>query len=113
MSTAYGVKIPFTDGNAGMAAIIPKSSISGFDFKDLATICGKNITSYAMPIFLRFKSKLSTTATFKFKKVKLKREGFDIKKINEPLYVILPGQSEYIPLTTEIYDNIQNQKYKF
>ncbi len=113
MSCVYGIKLPLTDGRAGMAAIVLKSSVEDFDLKELAENIRQNLTSYAIPIFLRFKSKLSTTATFKFKKVKLKREGFDIENINDPLYIMLPGQSKYTPLTREIYDNIQNQKYQF
>ena len=113
MSCVYGIKLPLTDGRAGMAAIIPKSSVEDFDLKELAENIRENLSSYAIPIFLRFKSKLSTTATFKFKKVKLKRDGFDIENISDPLYVMLPGQSEYTPLTREIYDNILNQKSKF
>ena len=113
MSCVYGIKLPLTDGRAGMAAIIPKSSVEDFDLKELAENIRENLSSYVIPIFLRFKSNLPITATFKFKKVKLKSEGFDIENVNDPLYVMLPEQPEYTPLTREIYDNIQNQKYKF
>ena len=113
MSCVFGIKLPLTDGRAGMAVIVPKSRVEDFDLKELAENIRQNLATYAIPIFLRFKSNLSITATFKLKKVKLKSEGFDIEKFNDPLYVMLPGQSEYAPLTREIYDNIQNQKYKF
>jgi len=113
LSTVYGAQIQGTDGRAGMAAIVPSSSVEDFDLRGLIEHLNHNLPSYGVPIFLRFKSKLATTSTFKLKKVKLKKEGFSIENINEPLYVMLPGKSEYIPLTKEIYENIQNGQYKF
>ncbi len=112
-SAAFGVQIPRTDGRAGMAAIVPSISIEEFDLKRLADFLKQNLPPYTVPIFLRFKSNLSTTATFKLKKVKLKKEGFDLEYSADPLYVMLPGESEYTPLTKDIYENIQNSKYKF
>ncbi len=113
LSSVYGVQIPFTDGRAGMAAVVIKTSVSDFDLKTLTDNFRKNLPRYAIPIFLRFKSDLSITPTFKFKKVKLKKEGFDIESIEDPIYVLLPSESEYVPLTKKIYANIQNQKHKF
>jgi citronellyl-CoA synthetase len=113
MSSVYGVKIPFTDGRAGMAAIIPNSNIKEFDFKGLTKLLKENLAPYAIPLFLRFKSALSITHTFKFKKIELKKEGIDIGIISDPLYILQPDQSNYVPLTKKIYDNIQNQKYQF
>ena len=113
LSCVYGIKVPLTDGRAGMAAIVSNSNVEDFDLKRLADIFRQNLAPYAVPIFLRFKSELSVTPTFKFKKVKLKEESFDLKNVDDPLYIMLPGASEYQPLTIEIYENILNQKYKF
>ena len=113
MTSVYGVKIPNTDGRAGMAAVVSSSSVNEFDFKGLASLFNENLAPYAIPIFLRFKSDLSTTHSFKFKKIMLKNEGFDLENIKDPLYVKLPNQPDYRPLTPKIYKNIQNQKYNF
>ncbi len=113
MSSVYGVKITGTDGRAGMASVVISTKIEDFDFSGLISHFRNNLPPYAIPIFLRFKSNLSITATFKFKKVELKKEGFDLENIDDPLYVMLPGESEYTPLTKNIYENIQNKKYKF
>ena len=113
MSTVYGVKIPDTDGRAGMATIVPNIDLEDFNFKALSDLFGENLASYAVPIFLRFKSELVITPTFKFKKVALKEEGFDIKKVEDPIYIMLPGASDYTVLTEEIYDDILSLKYKF
>ena len=112
-STVYGVQIPNTDGRAGMAAIVPRVSLEEFDLKGLTKHLKRNLPPYGVPIFLRFKSKLAITATFKLKKVQLKKECFDIETIEDPMYVLLPGGSEYIPLNRDICDNIENQKYEF
>jgi len=112
-STVYGVQIPNTDGRAGMAAIVPTVTLEDFNLKGLAASFIKNLPQYAVPIFLRFKSNLSTTATFKLKKGKLKQENIDLEKIDDALYIMLPNESEYVPLTNEIYENIQNGQYKF
>ena len=112
-STVYGVQIPGTEGRAGMAAIVPVGTIEDFNIEELSDILRKNLPSYGVPLFLRFKSKLSTTATFKLKKVKLKKEGFDLKKIHESMYVLLPDESEFIPLNRDIYNNIQKRFYNF
>ncbi|TFG12851.1 MAG: long-chain-acyl-CoA synthetase [Promethearchaeota archaeon] len=112
-STVYGVKLPSTDGKAGMAAIVPNVNLEDFDLKKLMKIFKANLPPYANPIIIRFKSSIETTATFKLKKTKLKKEGFNIEKIDDPLYIILPHESEYISLTSEIYENIQKGQYKF
>ncbi len=112
-STVYGVQIPGTDGRAGMAAILPSVSLEEFNLKGLTDYLKKNLPPYGVPLFLRLKSKLATTATFKLKKVELKKECFDIESIEDPMYVLLPGGSEYLPLKEDICDNIQNQKYEF
>ncbi|MHA2006321.1 MAG: long-chain-acyl-CoA synthetase [Promethearchaeota archaeon] len=113
ISTVYGVQIPGTEGRAGMAAIVPKTSVEDFKLKDLTKVLTKNLPPYGVPIFLRFKPELKTTSTFKLKKVKLKKDGFDLEKIDDQMYVILPNESEFVPLTQEIYEDIQNRKYQF
>ena len=113
MSTVYGVKIPGSDGRAGIASIIAKTKIKEFDFRGLTNHFKKNLAPYAIPIFLRFKGDISITSTFKLKKSKLKKEGFNIETNKDHFYVLLPGESEYTPLTRDIYEKILNQKYQF
>ena len=43
----------------------------------------------------------------------LKKEGYNIDTIADALYVMMPHESTYTPLTKEIYENIQNKKIKF
>jgi len=113
LSCVYGVQIPGTDGRAGMAVVVPMGSVNDFNFKKLADNLRKNLADFAIPIFIRFKSEISVTATYKFKKQTLKVAGFDIGNIDDAIYVMLPNEFDYQPLTQEIYENILNQKYKF
>ena len=112
-STVYGVKIPGTDGRAGMISIIPATSAQDFDLKALADTLRHGLPSYAVPKFLRFKKEFETTGTHKIKKTILREEGFNPNKVADPLYVILPDSSEYEPLTKELYDDILSGKYRF
>jgi hypothetical protein len=66
-----------------------------------------------VPKFVRLREILECTPTHKIKKVDLKKEGFDPAKVSDPLYVLLPEESEYRPLTDEIYADIMANKYKF
>ncbi|MHA2010259.1 MAG: long-chain-acyl-CoA synthetase [Promethearchaeota archaeon] len=113
ISSVYGIQIPNTDGRAGMAAILPKEGIEDFNLKKIADILRKNLPVYAIPIFLRINSEISITPTFKLKKARLKKESFNFESTEDPLYVMLPGESEYTPLTKGIYENIQSGLYKF
>lgn len=59
----YGVKIPFTEGRAGMAAIAdPDYKI---DLTQFATEVNKRLPGYSRPLFLRIKSELEYTSKLK------------------------------------------------
>ena len=113
LSTVYGVKIPSSDGRAGMASFASEIDIEDFNFKGLANYLSDNLPPYGVPIFLRIKSEIATTSTFKIKKSLLKKEGFDLEIIDDALYVMLPHESNYTPLTKDIYDDIQKGIIKF
>jgi len=113
LSSAYGVKMPGGDGRAGMIAIIPECQAGNFDLRTLGRHLQRSLPSYAVPKFVRLSADLECTATHKIKKVALKKEGFDPEVVNDALFVLLPDESEYQPLTQEIYQNILQGKYKF
>ena len=113
LSCAFGVRIPGTDGRAGMATIVPTVDINEFDLEGFAEYLRANLAAYAVPVFIRFKSDISTTSTFKLKKNPLRNEGYNIDSIDEQVHVILPGDSKYTLITKEIYDNIQSGKYRY
>jgi len=76
-------------------------------------ILQNNLPKYAIPIFIRFLSELNTTSTYKIQKYDMKKIGFNINKIKDSVYILLPRNSEYTLLTEEIYENILQGKYRF
>ena len=96
-----------------MASIIPFTGVEEFDLKGFAEILRNALPAFAAPKFLRFKTEFETTGTHKIKKNVLRDEGFDLEKIKDPLYVLLPGRSEFEPLTKEMYAEILDGAYSF
>jgi hypothetical protein len=43
----------------------------------------------------------------------MKQEGFDIEKIEDPVYILLPGTKKYVPLSKIIYEDIGKGEYRF
>jgi citronellyl-CoA synthetase len=112
-SSVFGVKLPGTEGRAGMACVKATVSPENLKLSELLNLMEKNFPPYAIPKFIRVLSKLKTTSTFKIKKSDMKNVGFDISKTKDPIYVLLPESSEYVLLTEEIHNNIMNRKYRF
>ncbi len=102
-AVVYGVAVPGTDGRAGMAALTLKGRLDG---AALAQHLCTALPAYAVPLFLRLKSDPEMTGTFKFKKVDLKREGFDPGAIDEALFVLANRSSGYQPLTAALFEQI-------
>ena len=99
MSAVYGVKVPGAEGRAGMAAIVLLDTRpEDFDFKALVKMLRREMADFAIPMFIRIKDELEQTPSMKFKKEQLKQEGYDTEKISDPVYILLPGGVEYVPL---------------
>ena len=113
ISAVYGIEIPNTDGRAGMAAIVPlQTKLEDFDLKALADMLKNELADFAIPKFLRIRSELDQTPTMKVKKDQLKNEGYDIEKISDPVYVLTPDESTYVPLTKEVKNKIDKGNYR-
>ncbi len=113
MSMVYGVVMPGGDGRAGMAAIISDVTPEKFDFGKLLKHFQRALPSYAVPKFIRFRTEFEATPTHKFKKFDAKKEGFDPNTIADPLFVLLPGESVYVPLNKRLYEEIMKNTYWF
>ncbi|MDO9237110.1 MAG: long-chain-acyl-CoA synthetase [Aquabacterium sp.] len=93
-AVVYGVEVPGADGRAGMAAILWRHG--ELDGVALAQALNKALPKYAVPLYIRVRAEHEVTATFKHRKVDLKREGFDPAKMTDALYVL--GEQGYQPL---------------
>ena len=114
-AVVYGVEIPNTNGRAGMASI---TAVEGqcFEEQDFCTFVEefkKMLPNYAVPQFLRIQKQMETTGTFKYSKNKLKEEAYNPAASDEAVYVLLPNESSYTLISEEIYQNIQQGKYRF
>ena len=112
-SVAYGVEIPNTDGRAGMAAITLTTDLKQFDIKGFTNHIKSKLPNYAVPIFIRIRPSQEITGTFKYKKGTLKTDGFDYESFKEPVFVLLPGESQYQEINTQLNGELKQGKYKF
>ena len=64
-SNVYGVQVPGRDGRAGMAAIVAAPDLDLAAFREHLV---KRLPDYARPVFLRIRTDIEVTATFKQKR---------------------------------------------
>jgi len=105
----YGVTVPHHDGRAGMAALTVNSN---FSFETLYEKVTSDLPSYARPLFLRITPEMDTTSTHKLQKVQVRNEGFNIQTIKDPLYFRDDKLGKFVPLTPEIYEQLQSGAIK-
>jgi len=103
-ANVYGVAVPGRDGRAGMAAIVAKDNFNLTAFRE--HLAGR-LPDYALPLFLRTRSSIDVTATFKQKKVELVAQGFDPKGIGDPIYFNDPAAKAFVRLDAALYDRIR------
>jgi fatty-acyl-CoA synthase len=84
-AVVYGVAVPKHDGRAGMAAMVVDTPAT-FDLDGLRAFVAERLPAYARPLFLRFRSQIEVTGTFKQRKVDLVAEGFDPRRAGDPVF---------------------------
>ncbi len=103
----YGVTIENADGRAGMAAMSLRPGVNRFDPAEFSRYVANALPSYARPVFLRIHPEMEVTGTFKLVKGDLRREGYDLAIVKDPIYVMKPGASVYEPLDAEFFEKIR------
>jgi fatty-acyl-CoA synthase len=101
----YGVNVPGVEGRAGMAAIVLAPG-EAFDAAELRHHVAEGLPNFARPVFVRLLNELSTTSTLKLKKTDLQNQGYDPRRLTDPLYLLHPKHDVYVPLSPELYDDI-------
>ncbi|RWS27787.1 Long-chain fatty acid transport protein 1-like protein, partial [Leptotrombidium deliense] len=109
----YGVKIPNTDGRAGMLAVVTNDSSALSNLEHFYKQLSKQLPKYAIPAFIRIVSNVEMTGTFKFSKVQLKNEAFDVNLISDPIYVFDAKKQTYVTLDRKLFDELMNGKFTF
>jgi fatty-acyl-CoA synthase len=82
-ANVYGVAIPGTDGRAGMAALVSDET---FDLAAFRRHLINRLPHYARPLFLRIRSDMDMTATFKYTKNEFVRHGYDPAATADDIY---------------------------
>lgn len=102
-SNVYGVVVPGSEGRAGMASI---SVNDKFDIGAFARHVCESLASYQRPYFVRVKQRgLNVTGTFKHQKTSYRDEGYDPKRVTDPLY-FLDGD-RYVPIDQALFQRLQ------
>eukprot|EP01080_Neovahlkampfia_damariscottae_P009204 gene9204-1290_t len=108
-ANVYGIPIPGMEGKCGMASIVADN----LDFDGLYDFTRDNLTPYSNPYFLRIKTEFNNTGTFKYRKVDLVKEHFDINVVKDEIYFRDDKQKKYVKMTKDLFDGIMSQKVKF
>ncbi len=103
-AAVYGVSIPGADGRAGMSAVVIDQ---GFEFAAFRIHIIARLPHYARPVFVRIRSGLQVTATFKHTKNDLVRDGYDPSATSDAIYFNDSKQLAFVRLDTALFDRIQ------
>jgi fatty-acyl-CoA synthase len=103
-ANVYGVRVPGTEGAAGMAAVVIDGPL---DFKAFRTHLARRLPSYARPLFVRITERIEATATFKHTKAELVRQGYDPAATSDTIYFDNPAQQAFAQLDDAQYARIQ------
>lgn len=107
-TNVFGVRIPNTDGRAGMAAILLHPG-NTFDPEVFYQYVLKKLPGYACPLFVRLIREMDVTGTLKQRKVDLYSDGYDPEKAHpDPLYFRDDESKRYVPLTPAILDSLED-----
>ncbi len=101
--TVYGVEVPGNEGKAGMASLVVNPD---FDITAFAAHAEHELPAYARPVFVRLQKDISTTGTFKYRKMDLVADGFDPKRSKDPLYFRDPDKG-YVKITARNYPKLE------
>jgi fatty-acyl-CoA synthase len=104
-ANVYGVAIPGADGRAGMATIVADPAI---DLASLRSHLALRLPEYARPLFLRLRSGMAVTSTFKYTKTDLVREGFDPAVTADAIYFNHPEREAFVPVDQALFARIQD-----
>ncbi len=102
-ATVASVRVPGTEGRAGIAGVVCDGDFDAAAFWETA----QELPNYAQPRFVRVLPKLATTGTLKIQKTKLRADGIDPRNLQDPLY--LRTEQGYVPLTADLFERIEAQ----
>jgi fatty-acyl-CoA synthase len=108
-ASVYGVHIPDAEGATGMAALVTDRQI---DFAELRRHLADRLPPYARPLFLRLQEHIEVTATLKYRKDGLMRDGFDPGMTSDTIYFDDRERDAYVPLDAALHACIVGGKVR-
>jgi fatty-acyl-CoA synthase len=108
-ANVYGVNVPGRDGRAGMATI---SAQPAFNLALFREHLSQRLPDYARPVFLRLRTDIETTSTFKIKKIDLAQQGFDPRTVSDPIYVNDPAAKAFVRIDEPLYERIVGKQVR-
>ena len=102
-AAVYGVRVPATEGRAGMAAIIVDEA---FELAKLRRHVAAQLPDYARPLFVRIVAALERTTTFKLRKQDLAEQGYDPGVVRDEIYFDDRQTQAYVRLDARLFDRI-------
>jgi fatty-acyl-CoA synthase len=103
-ANVYGVTLPGADGRAGMAAVVFENEPQ---LAGLRAHLSARLPRYACPLFLRVCTEMEVTATLKYRKADLVREGYDPSATGDVIFFDDPDSQAFVRLDGAMYDRIQ------
>jgi solute carrier family 27 fatty acid transporter 1/4 len=105
----YGVEVPNCEGKAGMLALGAEQQV---DLRQLVRDMKSKLAPFAIPVFIRVVDQIEATGTFKLPKVKLQQQGYNINKLQDPIYLVDLKQNDCLRLTPELYEKLRSGELK-
>ena len=109
-ANVYGVRVPGTEGAAGMAAIVTDGAL---DLAAFRAHLAQRLPPYARPKFLRVADRIGITSTFKHTKNEFQRDGFDPAATSDPIYFDDAAENAFVPLDGALYERINAGATRF
>jgi fatty-acyl-CoA synthase len=109
-ANVYGVSVPGADGRAGMATLATEGDLDLAGFRRHLI---KRLPPYARPLFLRIRTNMDLTGTFKYAKADLVHQGFNPAASNDAVYFDDLQSGAFTRLDQALYDRIQMGSIRF
>ncbi len=103
-AAVYGVRVPGTEGAAGMAAIVADGAL---DLAEFRRHLARLLPRYARPLFVRLADRITTTATFKHTKNDLRRDGYDPAATSDAIFFDDPARQAFVRMDRRLFARIQ------
>ncbi|HVN87731.1 MAG TPA: long-chain-acyl-CoA synthetase [Candidatus Binatia bacterium] len=104
-TAVYGVKVPATEGRAGMALVVLAPGAQ-FDANAYHAFVTRVLPPYARPLFVRIAAVMDVTGTLKHTKMRLQEEGYDVSRVSDPLYFRDDQRRTYVRVDAALQQRI-------